>query len=456
MRFNQNIGIHWGVTVGVALLMCVPAMILAQSIRKDWREFSTNEKTAYVDALWALWDSGSMEGIIISYSERHFDEQCPIHGNITFLPWHRLFLRDIEEQLQLIDSSLTIPYWDWRSDRSPSSGLWSDLSAGGFLGEFDAPWNLGRQVGVYSFLPTDGQVNDALALTDFSAFAGGPGNMCTDPDYGQLELLHNSPHPWVGGFDTAGVMTTMRSPKDPVFYMHHGLIDKLWQDWENEHGASTFAEGTQLEGYEGVDPNDIVDSRDLDLWYAFNNLVILDQHTASTTSATNYRYTSGDIRAENDFVVPSGANCTFEASEDYAIVLKPGFRAEAGSKFLATITAGGGMGKVLTAKSDLRPPVHQSEGESDPVPLEHALGVNYPNPFNPITTITYSVKETGSVKLTVFDITGREVAVLVHNRSHPIGHFTAVFDASRLATGVYLYRLEANSFTDIKKLVLVK
>ncbi|MBN8586323.1 MAG: choice-of-anchor J domain-containing protein [Ignavibacteria bacterium] len=89
------------------------------------------------------------------------------------------------------------------------------------------------------------------------------------------------------------------------------------------------------------------------------------------------------------------------------------------------------------------------------IPNKFNLLQNYPNPFNPITNIKFAIPTTGLVKLTVFDILGREVATLL-NEVKPAGNYLVDYDASALSSGVYFYRLEAGDFTDTKKMLLVK
>ncbi len=89
------------------------------------------------------------------------------------------------------------------------------------------------------------------------------------------------------------------------------------------------------------------------------------------------------------------------------------------------------------------------------LPGEFRLGQNYPNPFNPTTTIVFNVLGSGFVSLKVYDVLGREVATLV-NRQESAGGHTVTFDASRLPSGVYFYRLEAGSYHDTKKLLFLK
>ena len=88
-------------------------------------------------------------------------------------------------------------------------------------------------------------------------------------------------------------------------------------------------------------------------------------------------------------------------------------------------------------------------------PISFSLSQNYPNPFNPNTTIRYTITERGEVTLKIFDVLGREVAMLVNGQQEAGAH-AVVFDAARLASGIYLYRLTSGSHTETKKLVLLK
>jgi hypothetical protein len=89
------------------------------------------------------------------------------------------------------------------------------------------------------------------------------------------------------------------------------------------------------------------------------------------------------------------------------------------------------------------------------IPKTYSLSQNYPNPFNPSTDIKFSIPKNSAVKLTVFDITGKEVAVLVDGQLNA-GIYKYNFDASNIATGVYFYKVEADGFTDVKKMMLIK
>ena len=88
-------------------------------------------------------------------------------------------------------------------------------------------------------------------------------------------------------------------------------------------------------------------------------------------------------------------------------------------------------------------------------PSEFNLLQNYPNPFNPTTTIKYNIPQESFVHLKVYDVIGREVALLVNEEKLP-GNYEVKFDASGLASGVYFYTLSTGSYTQTKKLVLMK
>lgn len=89
------------------------------------------------------------------------------------------------------------------------------------------------------------------------------------------------------------------------------------------------------------------------------------------------------------------------------------------------------------------------------IPVEYKLYQNFPNPFNPVTKISYGIPANGFASLKVFDILGREVATLV-NEIKSKGIYTVDYDASYLSSGIYLYRLECNGFVNTKRMILLK
>jgi hypothetical protein len=88
-------------------------------------------------------------------------------------------------------------------------------------------------------------------------------------------------------------------------------------------------------------------------------------------------------------------------------------------------------------------------------PKSYELSQNFPNPFNPSTTIRYQIPKPGLVTLKVYDILGREVATLI-NENKIEGSYDFSFNASRFASGVYIYQLRAGNFVSSKKMILIK
>nr|WP_223198436.1 tyrosinase family protein [Solihabitans fulvus] len=185
------------------------------------------------------------------------------HRAPSFLPWHRQFLLEFERALQKVDASVSLPYWDWTADNSTSASLWADdflggdgqpgdgqVTTGPFAGSTgnwpiregasDAPFltrSLGTGVGA---LPTRTDLDAVLAIgvydvapwnsTSGDGFRNGlEGWARTGPE------LHNRVHVWIGG-----AMGTGYSPNDPVFWLHHCFIDRLWADWQSLHPAASY------------------------------------------------------------------------------------------------------------------------------------------------------------------------------------------------------------------------
>ena len=95
------------------------------------------------------------------------------------------------------------------------------------------------------------------------------------------------------------------------------------------------------------------------------------------------------------------------------------------------------------------------ENTTDNAPGQFSFFQNFPNPFNPITTIRYQLPVTSYLTIKVYNLLGREVATLFEGVK-PIGIFTVNFDASELSGGIYLYQLKAGNFVETKKLILIK
>jgi tyrosinase len=251
-------------------------------IRKSVKNLSPEEKEKFVNAILMLKKSPSIiypddstYSRYDDYVEIHMDAMMAMsetnpaedpawypgwaHNGPAFFPWHRVYLLQFEKDLQSVtqDNSITVPYWYWTDgDSSPftpdlmgSDGeATNDNSPGKVLdGPFahDGPnsWTvvvkdeptdpnyltrgLGRRADALR-LPTTVQLDRVMQIPFYDSPVwklGSPGFRTS------LEVaLHNLVHRWVNG-----TMVNMTSPNDPVFWLHHANIDRLWGDWQIQH-----------------------------------------------------------------------------------------------------------------------------------------------------------------------------------------------------------------------------
>ena len=132
------------------------------------------------------------------------------------------------------------------------------------------------------------------------------------------------------------------------------------------------------------------------------------------------------------------------------VVRALGFRTSDSTLFAGVAGTGGGYGVYEYTFV----PVGVKGNESN-IPKEFALYPNYPNPFNPVTSIRYDVPKNANVTLKVYDIRGRVVATLINENKLP-GSYITSFDASNLSSGVYFYRISAGDFARTMKMILIK
>lgn len=187
------------------------------------------------------------------------------HRGPAFLAWHREYIRRFEQALQSVDPDVSLHYWNWTyGDSSETAQLFSSDFIGGpgsggtsgrdvqdgFVSSSATPnnpdgWKVPTELHPFinstlrteslqratsldpSGLPSESSVNTAMAQTEYSQFRP------------RLEQAHNSVHVWVNGH-----MAAMVSPIDPIFFMHHSNVDRLWTIWQQNHsGADNYNPG---------------------------------------------------------------------------------------------------------------------------------------------------------------------------------------------------------------------
>lgn len=214
--------------------------------RKDQATFTADEQSAFKAAVTQLVD----EGKYVELVRHHMDMSHDMHGSMgetglyRFLAWHRRYLLEMERELQRVDQvlrptateKLGIPYWRWQ-DPFPA---WLD----GFLPATDP--NSGGVPPARKKAPPPDKANAAdidiivnqfaiQATTlpgenDYTRFTYGVEGWGLRPDGTGLPA-HNHGHSWIGGI----MNNTSTSPTDPVFWMHHAEVDRLWQIWRQSN-----------------------------------------------------------------------------------------------------------------------------------------------------------------------------------------------------------------------------
>ncbi len=261
--------------------------------RKNLSALTPGERTAFINAVLAL-KTGVPSQLhpgdptrfrYDDYVETHMNSMMLMNGtqrdpgwahqHPAFFPWHREMLRRYEKDLQAIDPSITLPYWDWTQDQSNTALPWTDDFMGAMdpatdkvnSGPFkDGAWGkvvfdpncpddntpyLRRALGRAAFqndpcgapniasLPSASEVTSALGETPYD---GSPWNRADSPSFRDraegwhgLGSIHNRVHLWV-----AGSMLPSTSPNDPIFFLHHCNIDRLLNLWQRQHPSEAY------------------------------------------------------------------------------------------------------------------------------------------------------------------------------------------------------------------------
>jgi tyrosinase len=198
--------------------------------RKNLSRLTVAERQAFTNAVNQLRLNGGYD----TYVQQHQGAMSHGHGGPAFFPWHREYVRRFEEDLQAIDASVSVPYWDWTQANVNPAGtesfIWRDDFMGGpgqagtgavTTGPF-ASWGLIRNgFNIFGFPGTGGTISTFMASPDYTTFR-------------QIEGPHGAAHVWVGGF----VGNASIAPRDPVFWLIHSNVDRLWAEWINMHGSS--------------------------------------------------------------------------------------------------------------------------------------------------------------------------------------------------------------------------
>ena len=188
-------------------------------VRKNQKNLTKTEWMRFKCAINALRATGITPPTYQEYVDIHVQAMTTheghmwgAHGGSNFLPWHREYLIRFEDRLRLFNPLVTIPYWDWANDPLPAElADPQDLTN----------WGIARNSPIGP-MPTPTQVNNTMAQTTWDTFRT------------SLEGIHGTVHMRIGG-----QMGGASSPSDPIFWLHHGFIDKIWADWQKLNPTKT-------------------------------------------------------------------------------------------------------------------------------------------------------------------------------------------------------------------------
>ncbi|CEM32668.1 unnamed protein product [Vitrella brassicaformis CCMP3155] len=289
----SRLALHASLPALAALLLLLLSSARAQHVcekddvrvRREIRDLSDDERETFIDAIITLHRTPSTLGNFSQYEEFtyiHKLDPWSSHHDNRFFPWHRKIVYDFETRLRAINKSIAIPYWDWTRDAhhvhtapvfTPQwfggSGATADddiqcvpdgrfsQAEGNFSLHF-APdfstnvelsgpeclrrgiWLNGTGRDVILRFPSMREVEFVFQLEEYVPFRK------------VLEVFHWYPHVIVGGrgrgsWDrSGGELNSFASSNDPLFYVHHSFIDKLYHRWQQQHGHDNYSGNATL------------------------------------------------------------------------------------------------------------------------------------------------------------------------------------------------------------------
>ncbi|MFE5239947.1 MULTISPECIES: tyrosinase family protein [unclassified Streptomyces] len=279
---------------------------MAQLVRRNQALLDEAQKRAFVKAVWSV----NSRGDYTEFTKMHALGASFYHYVPSFLPWHREFVRLFEAALPTLPSgqAVTVPYWDWVGTDANSS-IWADSFMGGngrsgdhqvMTGPFavSGGWfcvdpthpiasYLRRDFGT-GHLPTADEVSRCLAMTPYD---GVPWDGVSDCFRKALEGaippgIHNLVHTWVGGN-----MELTSSPNDPLFWLHHCNVDRLWVRWQQLHPDQPYL--PQSGGPPGQNVDDLMPP-----WSSVRVSAVLDHRQLG------YIYDTENPTAQGDHMYP--------------------------------------------------------------------------------------------------------------------------------------------------------
>lgn len=222
---------------------------------------------------------------------------CP-HRNWFFLSWHRAYLHQFEDIIRKLsgDETFALPYWDWTRNPQIPPPFWGD----------DNPLNHPRSATPTTNMPVEfvgeSVIGEIMGITDFELFASIKSTTQFSP--AGTSQLEGRPHNVVHGV-IGGDMASFMSPLDPIFWLHHCNVDRIWDSWNEAGNANTSDPDLRDFVYAGTSPDrggTVHDSQFVDRDGAARDYAVADMES---TEPMGYRYDRLEPAPETTFVLAS-------------------------------------------------------------------------------------------------------------------------------------------------------
>ncbi|KAI0225256.1 hypothetical protein L0F63_003112, partial [Massospora cicadina] len=224
--------------------------------RKDASKMRPDEWKQYYSAFRTL-ANGGQKSVLHRLTSSHVQLASQIHGDLSFLPWHRHFLYEFQRELLKVNNSLILPYWNWTNDATePHQSIVFNYLGKNGVGS-DNCVNFGIGNGVLNVTATSQGTSQRCLQRNFdseekiSPFIAlvGVQELFEQSDFWEfsrrLEFTHAYPHNNLGGD-----MATMSAPNDPIFWLHHAMVDRIYASWQKK--------GNNLRKYPKENVNDLL------------------------------------------------------------------------------------------------------------------------------------------------------------------------------------------------------
>jgi len=218
-------------------------------------------------------------------------------------------------------------------------------------------------------------------------------------------------------------------------------------------GAAAFGQSLWISSvHADTVPAFSVNPSSIDFGTLFVSTTMTETLTVTNTSSKALFITSVTVDSGDFAVSPSSATIDPFGSWDFYVTFTPtGAGVQNGNVVFVHNGSTSPDLVGLTGDGTLT-----SVEESNPLPRKFALRGNYPNPFNPTTSIVFDIPQHTTVSITIYNALGAEVAEVLRNEAYDPGTHEVTFNGVNMASGIYFYRLRTPEFTSVKKMVLLK